>query len=285
VDFGIAKAIAANQHTTDSLKGKLAYMSPEQCRAEPLDRRSDLFSLGVVLYEMTTGVLPFPSISGLELMNSLSEAKYVPPAKAKAGYPEELAAIVAQAMAKLPSDRFQTAQHFQEALESYAREHRIEVSSISLSRWLRSLFAESSEQTDTPLELEPSLEEPTGNITRPFRKSPGSAPNVAAVARPRRMLRWSLVATVALGLAGWAMALRLTGNSPEVAPPPDRPVSVAPPADPPPLLTPPVASPTSQPAPAMATTPPQRIRKPKPQKRSQPKRPNAPNDDSALEPE
>ena len=89
-DFGVAKWTAQRSRTEQgTIKGKFAYMSPEQCRAEPLDRRSDVFALGVILYELTTGSKPFAGESEFEVLSAIvagrTEAALAPAARLSAG--------------------------------------------------------------------------------------------------------------------------------------------------------------------------------------------------------
>src|SRR4051794_20958859 len=118
-DFGIAKwAYQRTQTQEGALKGKFAYMSPEQCRARPVDRRSDIFALGAILYELTTGAAPFSGASELDILNQIATGRAAPPAwpEAIGTYPPALSAIVLRALAPEPADRFQTMQELQIAL-------------------------------------------------------------------------------------------------------------------------------------------------------------------------
>ena len=82
-DFGVAKWAKQKSFTHQGqIKGKFAHMSPEQCRGEPLDRRSDIFALGTVLYEMTTGQPPFVAESEYELLSQIVSREAAPPTRA-----------------------------------------------------------------------------------------------------------------------------------------------------------------------------------------------------------
>jgi serine/threonine protein kinase len=120
VDFGIAKATHRTSGLTQDgeLKGKLAYMAPEQLRGRPVDRRSDLFSLGIVLYLLTTGRHPFKGDHpGETLQNICSEVPIVAPSALIEGYPKELEAVVLKAIQRDPDERYATALEFLRALE------------------------------------------------------------------------------------------------------------------------------------------------------------------------
>ena len=142
-DFGIAKwAFQRTQTQEGTLKGKFAYMSPEQCRGKGVDRRSDVFALGAILYELTTGVAAFAAPSDFEILQKIVTERATPPTWAAAPYPPELSAIVMRALAPDPADRFQTMQELQVALESYARGAGIVVSTVTLAAFVQELFAE-----------------------------------------------------------------------------------------------------------------------------------------------
>jgi tRNA A-37 threonylcarbamoyl transferase component Bud32 len=110
IDFGIAKvAGGASRTETGHIKGKFAYMSPEQCSGEPLDRRSDVFSLGVVLFELATGHRAFKRATDLLTMRAICEDPVVKPSEIVAGFSAELEAVILRALARNREDRFATA--------------------------------------------------------------------------------------------------------------------------------------------------------------------------------
>ena len=106
-DFGIAKAMAGQRATqTGTIKGKVPYMSPEQLQAHPLDARSDLFSLGVVLYQLTCGKMPFGGESPVQRALQTLQHEPCPPSLLVDDYPPSLAAVATRALSKRPEDRF-----------------------------------------------------------------------------------------------------------------------------------------------------------------------------------
>ncbi|HEU0034255.1 MAG TPA: serine/threonine-protein kinase [Kofleriaceae bacterium] len=143
LDFGIARA-TVNQHKTQTstLKGKIPYMSPEQCRGQLLDRRSDLFSLGVLMYELTVGRRPFRGDSDFDIMNQIVHHGAAPPSSVVAGYPGELEAIVMKLLEPKPSLRYQTAEAFLHDLEPFLAQHRLWVSTKPLGKYMRHVFAD-----------------------------------------------------------------------------------------------------------------------------------------------
>jgi len=118
MDFGIARAAGDNKLTqTGSTLGSIYYMSPEQVQGQNLDARSDLYSLGVSLYELLTGLHPFEGDTGFTIMKGHIEGTFVPPRQVNAAISPALNDIVIRAMAKNPDERFQTADHFKGALD------------------------------------------------------------------------------------------------------------------------------------------------------------------------
>jgi serine/threonine-protein kinase len=116
VDFGIAKAKGRGvAETTTGTKGKLFYMSREQANSEPLDRRADVFSLGVMLYEMLCGTMPFAVQSDMALLSALLAKR--DPAPLPASVPAMVRAIVRRALAHEKQKRFATALELRSALE------------------------------------------------------------------------------------------------------------------------------------------------------------------------
>lgn len=112
VDFGVAKATsrASNETEAGQLKGKIAYMSPEQLRGERIDRRTDVFAMGILLYMMTTGTHPFRGDDqGQTIRRITSDDAVVTPSSIIPGYPAGLEAVVMQALAKDASKRYPTA--------------------------------------------------------------------------------------------------------------------------------------------------------------------------------
>ena len=120
-DFGVAKALGQLHEATSAgqLKGKIAYMAPEQVTGGSVDRRSDVFSLGCVLYEATTGQRPFRGDGDHQVMHAVLKGEFAPPTSLQRGYPPELERIVLRALSPQAILRFPTAERMRFALEEY----------------------------------------------------------------------------------------------------------------------------------------------------------------------
>lgn len=127
VDFGVARASTnAAQTRGGQLKGKLGYLAPEQCLGEAVDRRTDIFSLGIVLYELLTRARLFESGGDFAVMHRIVHAELLPPSRRNPAVDPALDAIVLRALAKDPADRFATAAELSRALATWlaAGQHR-----------------------------------------------------------------------------------------------------------------------------------------------------------------
>ena len=118
VDFGVAKTLAASHNTRPgALKGKLAYMAPEQLQAVEIDRRADLFAVGVMLWEMLAGRRLWQGMNEVQIVSQLAAGLPFPPLPMDAGLPPGLDAICEQALHPNPQYRYQTAAEMEEDLE------------------------------------------------------------------------------------------------------------------------------------------------------------------------
>jgi serine/threonine-protein kinase len=138
VDFGVANGILhGDPDENEKVKGKFGYMSPEQARGEPVDRRSDVFSLGIVLYELTTGERLFQGETPAHTLRMVAAGRAPSPARMFPGYPEKLASIVMTALEVDLERRYQTADELRVALEQYLVEERMLVSQASVGQLVR----------------------------------------------------------------------------------------------------------------------------------------------------
>jgi eukaryotic-like serine/threonine-protein kinase len=129
-DFGIARAGTSQMTETGSIVGTAQYLSPEQARGGEVDPRSDLYSLGVVLYELLTGKTPFDGETPVEIaMKHLSNTPQ-PPSKLRPDVPPELDMVVLRALAKNPNDRYQSAEEMEGDLDRVARGARVAATTV-----------------------------------------------------------------------------------------------------------------------------------------------------------
>jgi serine/threonine-protein kinase len=145
VDFGIAKVTSRNSGLTEAgqVKGKCAYMAPEQMKCETVDRRADVFGMGIVLYQLTTGRHPFRGETQVQtIQNIVSPKPPILPSLINRDYPKKLELVVLKALKKDPTQRFGTAHELLEALQQ-AMPGCLEASFEShVQQFMRGLFAE-----------------------------------------------------------------------------------------------------------------------------------------------
>jgi len=147
VDFGIAKAGQGVEDTkAGQLKGKVPYMSPEQAQGLDLDARSDIFSLGVMLFELCTGKRLFRGPSEFETLKKIVEGPYPAPRDINPNLSPRLERIILKALERNPGQRYASARDMQSDLESYIRDEQLAVSAISLGEWMQDLFKEKLDQ-------------------------------------------------------------------------------------------------------------------------------------------
>lgn len=143
LDFGIAKAEQrAHQTTAGAIKGKFAYMAPEQCRGKAIDHRIDVFALGVCLFEMLTGKALYRREHEMHTMQAIVEEPVPALREQLPDCPPELDEILQKALAKAPEDRYGTAADFQDALERFLARGAHVVNASSLTRLMEELFHE-----------------------------------------------------------------------------------------------------------------------------------------------
>jgi serine/threonine protein kinase len=208
VDFGIAKATLTPLTMAGVIKGKYAYMSPEQCRGEPLDGRADLFSAGIILYELCTGQRLFKRATDFATLMAVKEAAIAPPRSLRSDIAPELDRIILKALERDLSKRYATAQEMQLDLEEFLRKGQYQTGNVALSTLMRELFTDKlaaqaeaikHSQVDSfeallleDHELEPSIitgvgrdedDEPSGGLIAGYDNS--AAVTAAAVPGPR----------------------------------------------------------------------------------------------------
>ncbi len=141
IDFGIAKASSHDATTyAGSIKGKVAYMSPEQAKGEHLDHRSDLFALGVLLYELATGHRVYAGETHA-ILTMAGNCEFIPPEDVKQGLPVSLYAIINKALSKEPHLRYQSAEQMRMDLEACSKELlTAPVTGKQMGQYMHSLF-------------------------------------------------------------------------------------------------------------------------------------------------
>jgi len=181
VDFGIAKA--ANKITKTQagiLKGKFGYMSPEQVRGLPLDRRSDIFAAGVVLYELLTGERLFTGTSDFSVLEKVQAARIVPPTQLQKDIPAALEKIILKALAREVEDRYQYAADLGADLSRFLLEARgRSVTRDDVAAFMKATFPQENVREQAALE-----KERTGPSQRAPAKKPPPLPPPPAEARP-----------------------------------------------------------------------------------------------------
>lgn len=153
IDFGIAKAASRSSSTqVGVLKGKFGYMSPEQVRGLPLDQRSDVFSIGTILYELLTSERLFTGESDFEILEKVRNVEVPPASSINHQVPPELDQILARALTRDVEDRFFWAADMREALQSFLSTRESAFSAKQLSAWMREQFATEMKREQQVLE-------------------------------------------------------------------------------------------------------------------------------------
>ena len=232
LDFGIAKF---NERSTDTeagqLKGKFSYMSPEQCLAGKVDRRSDVFAMGIVLFEVTTGRRLFARDSSLLTMQAITEGTPPSPKDVDPSYPESLARICQKALQRDPALRYESAAHMRRDLMAALRElHTDELPEEALAERMKRYFGDridekkellrrvssGSQITNVPMaEVDVSVELPTV-----FSTGGGHLRSAVAVAPVKERSRTLVVVAAALVLlvgVGIGVGLALAGGGDDEA--------------------------------------------------------------------
>ncbi len=232
LDFGIAKAESRVTNTTAGVvKGKYQYMSPEQASSSPVDRRSDVYSLGVCLYEALTNTRPFARESDLAVLNAVLKNEYRPPLDVRPDLPPEVVQIIVKALAPTPETRYQSAAELAQDIEQYLRATTSVSNGKALGQYMVEFFGDERVQSKTRIDTldelrtragilpnaAPTLTELpvvlTGITTRPNNGEQGTSTvmpkSVVEWRRKRtRVMSLSVVGALAVGIIGTALALK-----------------------------------------------------------------------------
>jgi serine/threonine protein kinase len=154
VDFGIARAQDELREETGILPGKASYMSPEQVRGETVDHRSDIFALGIILYELSLCQRLYRGPAD-EVMKRIVGERVAPPTAIRRDYPAALELVVMRALEKRPEDRYQSAQEMHDDLEEFLSESGLRSGNRRVAVYMSELFADDAAATGSPAAEEP----------------------------------------------------------------------------------------------------------------------------------
>jgi serine/threonine-protein kinase len=203
VDFGIAKAAVRSSDTqVGTLKGKISYMAPEQCMGQPIDRRSDVFALGIVLYELYTVRRLFKGESDFLTMAAIVQGNIPKPSEARPDIPPALEQIIMKALAMAPGDRYQTADEMRLALKQLAADLKLQASSTELADYMLKQFGrrpepwnledEDAEIEVVPVDFDGAAKGMAEIPSRAVAAAQVKAPEGSLLARARRKLSFAL---------------------------------------------------------------------------------------------
>jgi serine/threonine-protein kinase len=234
IDFGIAKAADHVARTSlAGIKGKFSYMSPEQTRGEPLDQRSDIFSLGIVLYELTVGRRLFARANAEKTLRAVCEEPITPPTELETDYPRSLERICMKALERDPDQRYRSALDLRrDILEALRELHPSPAPEEDLSCLMRELFPDRIEEKNAMLRtvqagLEPARLPPadTDEEVRIPTVAEGLARRAHQKPRWSSLQRFHMGVALASAAACGALAFQLThpvvaeAGRPKTAPP------------------------------------------------------------------
>jgi len=195
VDFGIARANAFMERSKPGvLKGKFLYLSPEQVMQEALDHRSDLFAIGTLLYEITTGKSPFQRHTPEAVIFAIRREDPPSPQLVRSDYPPELSAIVARCLTKDRNKRYQEASEIRADLETFLA-HTRQVGSAEVAEYAQLLFGDEDERTilnipllqgtsQATLLVAPVLARPPSRRQEPMQPMPPPPSELPSVTHP-----------------------------------------------------------------------------------------------------
>ncbi len=217
-DFGIARAGASEMTEVGSIIGTAQYLSPEQARGAPVDDRSDLYSVGVLLYELLTGAAPYNGDTPVEIAMKHLSAVPEPPSAKRPEVPPELDAVVLRALAKNPDDRYQSAEEMDADLSAISKGMEISETTTDAAT---TVLAGAGLSAPTMISKAPT------RVTPPLRSGvpapPPAAPGYydlqdATVRRPVWPWLLALLLAAAVGVAFWIVYRQLAQNSPVTVP-------------------------------------------------------------------
>jgi serine/threonine-protein kinase len=173
-DFGVAKALGQSHQATvaGQVKGKVAYMAPEQIGGNNFDRRADVFAMGCVLYEAVTGVQAFRGGNDPQVMQAVLRGTFDPPSSIVKGFPNEVAAIIDRALAPEPRARFATAERMRVAIEEWLAKSGSIVTSTQTGSLVRQRLGASLERRREHVKAAMAALQPDAPTTRDIGHTP-----------------------------------------------------------------------------------------------------------------
>jgi serine/threonine-protein kinase len=286
VDFGVAKATAVGGGATGAgqIKGKVGYMAPEQIEGESIDRRVDIFAMGIVLYALTTGKHPFRRESDAATMyNICSPQSALAPRKFIPDYPEALENVLMKALSKSAADRYTSANEMLRDLDHALPSNERANTDQDVAELIRKLVGERLEErrntlSEALLRADQSAIQRIPDVPHPSSISVTSA-EASALTRPatpapltRRRMYFALGGLILVGAAGAGLALVSSEPPPPAV---SQPTAAKPPSPPPEATTPVAPATTAEPSepsppdpttardPAQTTAPPPRTYQPR----------------------
>ena len=229
-DFGIARSRAGSQlSAAGDICGTIPFMSPEQAHGRAVDARSDIFSVGTMLYAMATGVHPFEADSDFATLDRVRAADCAPPSSR--GMPPQLDALLLRALQLQPDDRYDSAGAFADAIDEFLYQHGLRGGAVSLGRHLQEVFPAERERLNSLFTVGVGGEElavarpgSTGGFTQLSHVGAVQAPSRhtrAALTMPGTSRRTLIALSVAgLFFIGTAVAVGVLWPRPERLPPP-----------------------------------------------------------------
>jgi serine/threonine protein kinase/beta-lactam-binding protein with PASTA domain len=218
-DFGIARAGASEMTEVGSIIGTAQYLSPEQARGAPVDDRSDLYSVGVLLYELLTGEAPYNGDTPVEIAMKHLSAVPEPPSAKRPEVPPELDAVVLRALAKSPDDRYQSAEEMDADLNAISK--GLEISETTTDA-ATTVLAGAGLSAPTMISRAPTRIAPPARSSAPT--PPAQPPGYydlenARVRRPIWPWLLALALAAAVGVAFWIVYRQLSESTPVAVPP------------------------------------------------------------------
>jgi serine/threonine protein kinase len=199
-DFGIAKVQGEDHTQAGVLKGKISYISPEAAAGRPLDARNDVFALGVVLFELLTGSLPFRRDHDAATLNAIVREPAPVPSQLKPSIPQDVSDLILRALVKDPARRTPSAAALREEIEAVMAHHRLNSSPAAVAQFFKDTLA------DRLVEYAPASSSSSGSGSHPRIPAAGESQSTSSSAR--------LAGAVANSGTGSGSRPALTGSRP-----------------------------------------------------------------------